>query len=158
MVAAPGMALRCHLAVSLGQGVVPKPRALYSRRVALVLVGGQRDERLLARARSQIAPRLADQDGRATGAEPQFICRHRGGSIVSVPARWRPSGRRRGRSELRGRRRECDLLDWLLDAVRTGEGRALVVRGEPGVGKTALLDYLAEHASGCRVARAGGVE
>jgi predicted ATPase len=59
---------------------------------------------------------------------------------------------------LRGRRRECDLLDWLLDAVRTGEGRALVVRGEPGVGKTALLDYLAEHASGCRVARAGGVE
>jgi hypothetical protein len=59
---------------------------------------------------------------------------------------------------LRGRRRECDLLDRLLDAVRAGEGRALVVRGEPGVGKTALLDYLAEHASGCRVARAGGVE
>ena len=33
-----------------------------------------------------------------------------------------------------------------------------MVRGEPGVGKTALLDYLAEHASGCRVARAVGVE
>ena len=45
-----------------------------------------------------------------------------------------------------------------MDAVRASEGRALVVRGEPGVGKTALLDYLAEQASGCRVARAGGVE
>jgi DNA-binding CsgD family transcriptional regulator len=33
-----------------------------------------------------------------------------------------------------------------------------VVCGEPGVGKTALLDYLAEHASGCRVARAAGIE
>jgi DNA-binding CsgD family transcriptional regulator len=50
------------------------------------------------------------------------------------------------------------VLDRLLDAVRGGEGRALVVRGEPGVGKTALLDYLAEHASGCRVARAAGVQ
>jgi DNA-binding CsgD family transcriptional regulator/tetratricopeptide (TPR) repeat protein len=42
--------------------------------------------------------------------------------------------------------------------VRAGEGRALVVRGEPGVGKTALLDYLAGRASGCRVARAAGVQ
>jgi hypothetical protein len=50
------------------------------------------------------------------------------------------------------------MLDRLLDAVRAGESRALVVRGEPGVGKTALLDYLVEHASGCRVARAVGVE
>jgi DNA-binding CsgD family transcriptional regulator len=50
------------------------------------------------------------------------------------------------------------MLDQLLDAVRAGESRALVVRGEPGVGKTALLDYLAEHASGCRVARAAAVQ
>jgi DNA-binding CsgD family transcriptional regulator/tetratricopeptide (TPR) repeat protein len=42
--------------------------------------------------------------------------------------------------------------------VRAGEGRALVVRGEPGVGKTVLLDYLAGRASGCRVARAAGVQ
>jgi DNA-binding CsgD family transcriptional regulator len=60
--------------------------------------------------------------------------------------------------ELRGRRGECDLLDRLLDTVRGGAGRTLVVRGEPGVGKTALLDYLAEHSSGCRMARASGVE
>jgi DNA-binding CsgD family transcriptional regulator len=59
---------------------------------------------------------------------------------------------------LRGRRRECELLDRLIKAARAGESRALVVRGEPGMGKTALLDYLAEHASGCRVARAAGVE
>jgi DNA-binding CsgD family transcriptional regulator/tetratricopeptide (TPR) repeat protein len=42
--------------------------------------------------------------------------------------------------------------------VRAGEGRALVVRGEPGVGKTVLLDYLARRASGCRVERAAGVQ
>jgi DNA-binding CsgD family transcriptional regulator len=60
--------------------------------------------------------------------------------------------------ELTGRRSECDVLDRLIEAVRAGESRALVVRGEPGVGKTALLEYLVEHASGCRVARAAGVQ
>jgi hypothetical protein len=65
----------------------------------------------------------------------------------------------RGRSaQLTGRRSECDGLDRLIETVRAGEGRALVVRGEPGVGKTALLDYVAVHAQGCRVARAMGVQ
>ena len=50
------------------------------------------------------------------------------------------------------------MLDRFVAGVRAGEGRALVVRGEPGVGKTALLDYLAGQASGCRVARAAGVQ
>ena len=50
------------------------------------------------------------------------------------------------------------MLDRLIDAVRAGEGRALVVVGEPGVGKTALLDYLAARARGCRVARAAGIQ
>jgi DNA-binding CsgD family transcriptional regulator len=50
------------------------------------------------------------------------------------------------------------MLDRLLDVVRGGESRALVVRGEPGVGKTALLDSLAGQASGCRVARTAGVQ
>ena len=59
---------------------------------------------------------------------------------------------------MRGRRREYDLLDQLLDSVHAGESRVLVVRGEPGVGKTALLDYLAEQASGCRVAHSAGIE
>ncbi|HTE60787.1 MAG TPA: AAA family ATPase, partial [Solirubrobacteraceae bacterium] len=59
---------------------------------------------------------------------------------------------------LRGRRSECETLDRLLEAVRAGESRALVVRGEPGVGKTALLQYVVERASGCRVARAAGMQ
>jgi len=52
---------------------------------------------------------------------------------------------------------ERDVLDRLVDAVRAGESRVLVIRGDPGVGKTVLLDYLAERADGCRVARAAGV-
>src|SRR5215470_16342089 len=60
--------------------------------------------------------------------------------------------------ELLGRRAECEVLDRLLRAVRAGESRGLVVRGEPGAGKTALLDYLAGRASGCRVATAAGVQ
>ena len=50
------------------------------------------------------------------------------------------------------------MLDRLIDAVRAGESRALVVRGEPGVGKTALLEYLVEQASDCHIARAVGVQ
>jgi DNA-binding CsgD family transcriptional regulator len=61
-------------------------------------------------------------------------------------------------AELRGRRSERDVLDRLIEAVRAGESRALVVRGEPGVGKTALLEYVVEQASACRVERAVGVQ
>jgi DNA-binding CsgD family transcriptional regulator len=49
-------------------------------------------------------------------------------------------------------------LGRFIDGVRAGESRVLVLRGEPGVGKTALLEYLAGQASGCRVARAAGVQ
>jgi DNA-binding CsgD family transcriptional regulator len=60
---------------------------------------------------------------------------------------------------LTGRYTECGALDELVEAVRDGgESRALVVHGEVGVGKTALLEYLAGHARGCRVARAAGVQ
>jgi DNA-binding CsgD family transcriptional regulator/tetratricopeptide (TPR) repeat protein len=59
---------------------------------------------------------------------------------------------------LRGRRAECIALDGVVDGVRAGRSAVLVVRGEPGVGKSALLDYLVDRASGCRVARACGVE
>ena len=57
-----------------------------------------------------------------------------------------------------GRIAERDALERLASAVRDGKSRALVVCGEPGVGKTALLDYLAGHATGCRVARAAGIQ
>jgi DNA-binding CsgD family transcriptional regulator len=59
---------------------------------------------------------------------------------------------------LTGRRSECDALDRLIEAVRAGQSRALVARGEPGVGKTALLEYVVEQAAGCRVLRAAGVQ
>ena len=62
------------------------------------------------------------------------------------------------RTRLRGRTRECALLDGLLDSIRAGESRALVVRGEAGIGKTALLEYLIETALDVTVVRAGGVE
>ena len=42
---------------------------------------------------------------------------------------------------LLGRRSECETLDELLASVRAGSSRALVLRGEAGVGKTALLEY-----------------
>jgi hypothetical protein len=59
---------------------------------------------------------------------------------------------------LRGRRSECEALDRLVASVRDGHSRVLVLRGEAGVGKTALLEYLLERASGCRIARTAGVE
>jgi DNA-binding CsgD family transcriptional regulator len=59
---------------------------------------------------------------------------------------------------LLGRRTHCHDLDGLLADVRAGKSAVRVVRGEPGVGKTALLDYLAERASGCSVARAAGIQ
>src|SRR5215475_3417765 len=59
---------------------------------------------------------------------------------------------------LLGRQSECAALGLLIDALRSGESQALVVRGDPGVGKTALLDYLADQAAGCRVVRVAGVQ
>ena len=67
--------------------------------------------------------------------------------------------RLRGRAvRLTDRQAERGALDQLASAVRAGGSRVLVVCGEPGVGKSALLDYLAGQAAGCRVVRAAGVE
>jgi DNA-binding CsgD family transcriptional regulator len=58
-----------------------------------------------------------------------------------------------------GRQAEFAVLDRLIGAVRAGQSGALVVRGEPGIGKTALLQHAIETASpDCRVERAAGVE
>jgi DNA-binding CsgD family transcriptional regulator len=59
---------------------------------------------------------------------------------------------------LTGRRSEREVLDRLIEALGAGESRALVLRGEPGVGKTALLEYLVEQAPGFRVVRTAGVQ
>ena len=50
------------------------------------------------------------------------------------------------------------LLDGLLEDIRQGESRSLVLRGEAGIGKTALLEYLIASASDLTVVRAVGVE
>jgi len=57
-----------------------------------------------------------------------------------------------------GRRQQCESLDGLLAEARAGHSRALVIRGEPGIGKTALLGYAAETAQDFQVARAEGIE
>jgi hypothetical protein len=59
---------------------------------------------------------------------------------------------------LLGRQREREELDGLVSAVRAGQSRVLVLRGDAGVGKSALLDALAASAQRCRVARVAGVE
>ena len=56
------------------------------------------------------------------------------------------------------RRSECEELDRLVADLRTGQSRAVVLWGDVGIGKTALLDHALEHAAGCRVIRASGVE
>src|SRR3954451_23226598 len=58
----------------------------------------------------------------------------------------------------RGRSSERELLDRLLENARVGQGAVMVIRGEAGVGKTALLHYCARQAAGFRVATIAGVE
>src|SRR4051794_16381764 len=62
------------------------------------------------------------------------------------------------RPRLRGRRSEVETLDRLLEGVRGGQSRVLVLRGEAGVGKSALLEHLLARAPDCRIAPAAGVE
>jgi DNA-binding CsgD family transcriptional regulator len=59
---------------------------------------------------------------------------------------------------LLGRQRERAVLERLLDTARDGHGAVLVVHGDPGVGKTALLEYAVEAGDDFRVVRAAGVE
>ncbi len=72
-----------------------------------------------------------------------------------MDSRYRVSGRH---PALRGRAGECKLLDDLVAAVRRGESRSLVLRGEAGIGKTALLEYLVASVPDLTVVRAVGVE
>jgi DNA-binding CsgD family transcriptional regulator len=59
---------------------------------------------------------------------------------------------------LRGRRDECAVLDRLLEHARAGQSAVLVLRGDPGIGKTALLEYAIGASSDMRLLRAVGVE
>ncbi|TDW90527.1 regulatory LuxR family protein [Kribbella pratensis] len=59
---------------------------------------------------------------------------------------------------LRGRRSECEALASILRDARSGQSQVMVLRGEAGIGKTALLQYLLANADGYQVSRAAGVE
>jgi DNA-binding CsgD family transcriptional regulator len=74
-----------------------------------------------------------------------------GGSPSHVQTLTRPRA-------LLGRQREREVLGHLLDAALGGDGGVLVVHGEPGVGKTALLDWTVEEGRQLRVLRTVGVE
>src|SRR5947209_7509632 len=65
------------------------------------------------------------------------------------------TGRRH--TSLCGRSHECGVLDHLVEEARGGASGALVLRGETGVGKTALLNHAIESASGFTVLRSVGV-
>src|SRR5215472_10899058 len=65
---------------------------------------------------------------------------------------------REGTERLAGRERECAAIDGLLEAACAGSGGALVVRGEPGIGKSALLGYARQCAAPMMVLSAGGVQ
>src|SRR5436190_24245948 len=73
----------------------------------------------------------------------------------SMESRFRGPGRRTG---LRGRGRECALLDDLLSAIRRGESRSLVLPGDAGIGKPALLECLHASAPDATVVWAVGVQ
>jgi DNA-binding CsgD family transcriptional regulator len=100
---------------------------------------GQLEQKVASQFRAHLAGRGARGDARTRGPADAMANGDRAPAFL-------------------GRRRECQALDRLLESVRAGQSRVLVLRGEPGVGKSALLDYLAANASGCRVARAAGVE
>lgn len=68
------------------------------------------------------------------------------------------SGWRGVRVRITGRDAECARLTQLVADARSGHGRSLVLRGEAGIGKTALLNHLAETAEGFTVVRTTGVE
>jgi DNA-binding CsgD family transcriptional regulator len=59
---------------------------------------------------------------------------------------------------LQGRSRECATLDAMLADARQGRSGVLLLRGEAGVGKSALLEHVERSANGCRLARSAGVE
>ncbi len=61
-------------------------------------------------------------------------------------------------SHLLGRHAELAILDRLIAAAHNGQSQVLVLRGEAGMGKSALLDHLGDTSTGCRLARVAGVE
>jgi len=81
---------------------------------------------------------------------------------VTLAAGFRAGAPRCARSKfvwvLLGRAEESAVIDQLLANARSGSSGTIVIKGEAGIGMSALLDYAAHHASGMRVLRISGVE
>jgi DNA-binding CsgD family transcriptional regulator len=78
------------------------------------------------------------------------------GARITEPVRH--AGRTESKPPLIGRIEELATIEAVLDRARSGEGGALILRGEPGIGLTALLEYAAGSASAMSIARASGAE
>lgn len=81
-----------------------------------------------------------------------------GGNADDIPGLSGDGDGPAGEPALSGRQVECAILDRLIAGARTGRGGALVVHGEPGIGKTALLDYLVRRSGGFLVVSVRGIE
>ncbi|MDQ3895844.1 MAG: AAA family ATPase [Actinomycetota bacterium] len=81
-----------------------------------------------------------------------------GGDVPRRPAMSTGTAGRSDHAALHGRGRECAMLDRLIARARRAESQVLVLRGDAGIGKTALLDYLSAAATDYSVVRAAGVE
>src|ERR1044071_7479855 len=88
----------------------------------------------------------------------QLVSRRTAGRVSAMPCVRARGAVVRGAMKLVDRQAERDTLDGLVQALRAGESQALVVSGEPGVGKSALLQYLIRQAAKCRVVQTAGVE
>src|SRR3954452_21522274 len=104
-----------------------------------------------------VRPRLSAGASRSwrTGADERTIGLVNLAADLRVPAN---GGAAAPAQRLLGGHVECEALDGLVRSVSGGTSRALVVRGDPGVGKSALLAYVAERAKRCRIVHTIGVE
>jgi len=75
--------------------------------------------------------------------------------VASASSTWNLPAASRG---LIGREWECQQLSHLLALVRGGESQTLVLRGEPGIGKTALLDFVRQQSKASLVLESAGTE
>src|SRR6201987_2095052 len=86
------------------------------------------------------------------------VSRRTAGRVSATPCVPARGAVVRGAMKLVDRQAERDTLDGLVQAVRAGESQALVLSGGPGVGKSALLQYLIRQAAQCRLVQTAGVE
>ena len=146
----PRVAVITSASQGIGASLVPASRKLGHGALSTSPTIGSSDDPMIARVQGDIA--TADNAERVTreaigrfGHIDTLI--NRAGVLVAK----RPPA-------FLGRSGERDALDRLLETARGGQSAVLLIRGEAGIGKTALLSYAARQAGGFRVAQIAGVE